>query len=101
MTVMILLAILLLVAMYLSPTMIAVGREARWAWAIAALNFFLGWTLIGWIAAFIWSLLATSQQVQQNAATEDAESGLELAAAPAFGAGDMMLFRRPLGEPRA
>ena len=47
--------------MYWSPTMIAFGRRARHASAIAALNTLLGWTVIGWAAAFVWSLAAGSE----------------------------------------
>jgi hypothetical protein len=38
------------------PSGIAVWRGHRSAPAIIALNLLLGWTGLGWIAAFIWSL---------------------------------------------
>ena len=46
----------ILLGLYFLPTIIAVSRHKRSAAAIGALNFFLGWTLIGWIAALIWAL---------------------------------------------
>ena len=58
---MLVVVIIVFVMMYLSPTMIAVGKNARRMWEITALNFFLGWTIIGWIVALVWSLLATER----------------------------------------
>lgn len=46
-----------LVALYLLPANIAYARKHRNTWAIFALNLFLGWTLIGWVAALVWGLL--------------------------------------------
>lgn len=43
-------------AMYWLPTIIALVRHAPSAPGIALLNFFLGWTGIGWIVALIWAL---------------------------------------------
>jgi hypothetical protein len=48
--------ILLLFAMYWLPTIVAIVRHASSALGIAALNFFLGWTVIGWILALVWAL---------------------------------------------
>ncbi|MGA0599192.1 superinfection immunity protein [Caulobacter sp. KR2-114] len=43
-------------AVYFLPTLIAFGRRKRNAGAILALNLFLGWTLLGWVLALVWSL---------------------------------------------
>lgn len=43
-------------AVYFVPTLIAFGRKKRNTAAIFALNFFLGWTLLGWVLALVWSL---------------------------------------------
>jgi len=43
-------------AAYFFPTLIAAGRKKRNTAAIFALNLFLGWTLLGWVLALIWSL---------------------------------------------
>ena len=51
--------ILVAVALYWLPTIIGVARKQPSVMAIAALNFFLGWTVIGWIMSLVWSLAAT------------------------------------------
>ena len=43
-------------AFYFVPSMIAWVRKHRSLPAIIALNILLGWTGIGWIGAFVWSL---------------------------------------------
>ena len=48
--------ILLAVAFYFLPTIIAFYRDKRNTGAIFALNFFLGFTLIGWVIALVWAL---------------------------------------------
>jgi len=40
---------------YFIPTLIAGNRSHREIWGIFILNLFFGWTLIGWVAALIWS----------------------------------------------
>jgi hypothetical protein len=49
-----LLALTLLVVMFL-PSFIAGYRRHRNAVPIGLLNLFLGWTVIGWVIALIWS----------------------------------------------
>ena len=44
---------------YMMPWCIAVMRGHRSSMAIGALNLLLGWTLLGWVAAFVWSLTDT------------------------------------------
>lgn len=44
-------------AVFFLPTIIAVARHHRNTLAIFLVNFFLGWTGIGWIAALIWSVI--------------------------------------------
>lgn len=51
----------LITAAYFLPLIIATARDHPNAAAIAALNFLLGWTLLGWIAAFVWSLTAAGR----------------------------------------
>src|SRR5262249_31656109 len=58
---------LLLAAIYLLPTLVAISQRAHNAFNIALLNIFLGWTIIGWAAALIWSLVDTTNS-QQNPA---------------------------------
>jgi hypothetical protein len=42
--------------MYFLPTLIALARSKRDTLAIFLLNFFLGWTVIGWFVSLIWAL---------------------------------------------
>jgi len=42
---------------YFLPTVIAVLRHHRNALAVFLVNFFFGWTGIGWIIALIWSVM--------------------------------------------
>jgi hypothetical protein len=41
--------------MYFLPSIIAVIRSKRDLLSIFLLNFFLGWTMIGWIIALVWA----------------------------------------------
>ena len=51
----------LMFGIYLVPLIIAVVRgHHRWPW-IGFLNFAVGWTVAGWIAALVWSVTATRQ----------------------------------------
>jgi len=38
------------------PTFIAGNRHAQNFWWIFVINFFFGWTLIGWVIALVWAL---------------------------------------------
>lgn len=98
---MVLLAIFLVLVMYLSPTMVAFGRDARRAWAIAAANVFLGWTVIGWIITLVWSVTSQTGQSSKSVAVADIEDRDAEFDEPSFEPASSVLFRRPLGEPRA
>lgn len=41
--------------MYFLPFIVALARSKRDVLGIFLLNFFLGWTLIGWVVALIWA----------------------------------------------
>lgn len=45
----------ILIAMFFLPTIVA-GARGHNALAIFLLNFFFGWTVIGWFAALIWAV---------------------------------------------
>ncbi|MDD4874041.1 MAG: superinfection immunity protein [Dehalococcoidales bacterium] len=47
---------ILSLALYFLPTIIAIIRKKRNALAIFMLNFFLGWTFIGWVVSLVWSV---------------------------------------------
>ena len=43
-------------AFYFLPTIIALIRKQPNALAIFLLNFFLGWTFIGWVVSLVWAV---------------------------------------------
>jgi hypothetical protein len=43
--------------LYFMPTFEAVGREHPHRGAIAIVNLFLGWTLLGWVVAAAWAVM--------------------------------------------
>lgn len=47
----------LLAAVYFVPTIVAKVRNHHNTMAIFLLNLFLGWILIGWVAALVWAVL--------------------------------------------
>lgn len=46
----------ILFVMYWLPTIIAILRRTPSALGVAAINFFLGWTIIGWFVALLFAL---------------------------------------------
>lgn len=59
------LGIVLCFTIYLIPTGVAMLRNHHNAGAIFALNLFLGWTVIGWVGALVWSLTSPPPAQQQ------------------------------------
>lgn len=47
--------LLLALTLYFMPTVIAWNRNHKNLLPIFFVNLFLGWTLLGWIAALVWS----------------------------------------------
>ena len=41
--------------LYFLPSIIAIARSKRDTTSIVLLNFFLGWTAIGWVIALVWA----------------------------------------------
>ena len=58
-----LLLLLTLIGIYFFPSYYAAKRDHANAKAILVLNLFLGWTLLGWIAALVW---AATDNVRDN-----------------------------------
>lgn len=52
---------------YFIPTIIAIARHHHQRLAIFVLNMMLGWTVLGWIAALVWSATAVRQQDDDHA----------------------------------
>jgi multisubunit Na+/H+ antiporter MnhG subunit len=44
-------AFIAVVGLYFLPTIVAVSREVTNQGSVVVINFFLGWTLIGWVVA--------------------------------------------------
>lgn len=53
------LALVLFVAacVYLLPSVVAASTRHRYTAVIAVVNVFLGWTIVGWLIAFVWALI--------------------------------------------
>ena len=58
------LLLIALIAAYFAPTLIAGINRRRNATAIFALNLLLGWSLIGWIVAFVWALVRDPEPIR-------------------------------------
>ncbi len=52
-----LLVIVLIVAFYFLPALIAFLRQRRNKLAIFLLNLLLGWTVLGWVVSLVWSVM--------------------------------------------
>jgi hypothetical protein len=42
--------------LYFLPSIIALARSKRDIVAILLLNFFLGWSVVGWVIALVWAV---------------------------------------------
>jgi len=42
--------------LYFLPSFVALARQKGDLWSIVLLNFFLGWTAIGWVVALVWAV---------------------------------------------
>jgi hypothetical protein len=51
-------SLVIILLLYFVPIIVAVVRHHHNALAIGMLNFFLGWTFIGWVAALVWACTA-------------------------------------------
>ncbi|MFU8814618.1 MAG: superinfection immunity protein [Pseudomonadales bacterium] len=55
---------MMLLALYMIPSIIAYSRRHQSRMAIVAVNVLLGWSLLGWIVAFVWSLTGNVERQQ-------------------------------------
>jgi len=60
----ILILIALIFFLYFIPTFVAFSRSHQFKWIIFLINFFAGFTFVGWIGALIWSLIDTDQSTK-------------------------------------
>jgi hypothetical protein len=56
-TILELLLVVLISAIYFLPTLIAFLRQHKNSLAIFLLNLLLGWTVLGWVASLVWSVM--------------------------------------------
>lgn len=56
--------LLVLVAIYFLPTIVAMSRRHHQVGAIVVINLFLGWTLIGWVVALAWSVSSLRERIR-------------------------------------
>jgi uncharacterized membrane protein (DUF485 family) len=54
--------LMLIAIIYMLPTLIAYARDIPQRRMITVLNIIFGWTLIGWVATFIWAMSAETEQ---------------------------------------
>jgi len=47
--------VLIVLLLYFLPMAVASDRRHRSFWGIAVVNFFLGWTFLGWVIALAWA----------------------------------------------
>lgn len=60
------LIVLFALIIYLFPSIVAVLNKKRQAGAIFVLNFFAGWTGVGWLAALIWAAIKEKTDALKN-----------------------------------
>jgi Superinfection immunity protein len=53
---------LIMLGIYLIPTLVARCQEHHQLYAIGVLNLLLGWTLVGWIGALVWAFKSLPNQ---------------------------------------
>jgi hypothetical protein len=52
----------LIATLYLLPTILAYGRDHPRRQQLGLMNILFGWTLIGWVATFLWAMLADTAE---------------------------------------
>jgi hypothetical protein len=50
--------VIMILSVYFVPLWIALARNHKSKLGIGLANLFLGWTLVGWLFAFVWSVTA-------------------------------------------
>ena len=57
--------LVVVIFIYMIPTVIAYDRSHHQFAAILLTNVLLGWTFLGWVIALIWSATAVQKKVQE------------------------------------
>ncbi len=58
----IIIGLMVLIPLYLLPTMLACKRKHHNKTAIILLNILLGWSFLGWVLSLVWSVTSTGAQ---------------------------------------
>lgn len=75
--------LLVLLPLYLLPSIVAAARnKSNGTAGVVLLNIFLGWTLIGWVGAFIWACCGRTAADEQREAKRHAELLVALGGQP-------------------
>lgn len=56
------LVVLVVIGLYFLPYIVAASNKKQNSAAIGALNFFLGWTVVGWVVALVWAMSKDASQ---------------------------------------
>jgi hypothetical protein len=67
------LLVTLALVFYMLPTVIAKVRGARYGQTILLINFFLGWTVLGWLAALIWAIVEQPKPISARSTARMSE----------------------------
>jgi hypothetical protein len=59
-----------LLALYLAPSLVAWQRTVKATVGVLIVNVFLGWTFIGWVVALAWAACGETKQKPLPAASE-------------------------------
>lgn len=62
--------VIIVIGAYFLPTIVAVARKVTNQGSVAVINFFLGWTLIGWVVALAMAC-RTSRLVRDSVDSRD------------------------------
>jgi len=69
--------VIILGVFYFLPTIVASSRGHQSVVGIFFLNLFLGWTLLVWVVAFIWSFTNPTQVIVSNPITQSAADEIQ------------------------
>ena len=48
--------VIMIILVYILPSIIAGARQCKAGWGILVVNLFLGWTFVGWVIALAWAV---------------------------------------------
>jgi hypothetical protein len=80
-TIVVFIIVAISLVIYSLPAIVASNRGHKSAGAIIFLNMLLGWTLIGWVVAFVWSFTDSTQVIVNNQTTKSASDEIQKLAA--------------------